>query len=143
MFSILSFILSQNMCKLRRKLRNAKIYPLYVPILQIINRPGVAGAVLQSPPLLTYLLIKSAFSSRYSQHHKSQTVRAGQLKFWENVHTTPCGMCHVSGVTCQVSPVTCHVSRVTCHMSKIFFFTFSLEKKKKKKKNIYIYFFFL
>ena len=35
---------------------------------------------------------REAFSSRYSQHHKSQTVRARQLKFSENVHTTPCVM---------------------------------------------------
>ena len=36
MFSILSWILSKNMCKLRRKLHNANIYPLEVQILQII-----------------------------------------------------------------------------------------------------------
>ena len=36
MFSLLSLILSRNMCKSRRKLRNAKTYPIEVPILQII-----------------------------------------------------------------------------------------------------------
>ena len=31
----------------------------------------------------------------------SQTIRARELKFWENVHPTPCVMCHVSRVTCN------------------------------------------
>ena len=41
-----------------------------------------------------------------------------ELKFWKNVHTTLCVICHVSCVTCHLSHVTCHVSHVTCH--KIF-----------------------
>ena len=45
--------------------------------IMMINRPGVAGAALQTASSLA----ESAFSSRYSQHHKSQTVRARQLKF--------------------------------------------------------------
>ena len=36
LFSFHSLILSRNMCQSRRKLRNAKIYPLEVQILQII-----------------------------------------------------------------------------------------------------------
>jgi hypothetical protein len=47
------------------------------------------------------------------------------LKFWENVCSTLCVMCHVSRVTSHLSPVTCHLSHVTCHMSLtnvIFFF---------------------
>ena len=57
-----------------------------------------------------------------SEHCLSQTGRARELKFWENVHPTLCVMCHVSCVMCHVSRVTCHVSPVTCHMSKYFFF---------------------
>ena len=54
----------------------------------IFNRPRVAGAVLQTPPSL----IQRPFSSRSSEHHYTQTVRARELKFW------------VSGVTRNVSP---------------------------------------
>ena len=46
---------------------------------------------------------------------KKQTVRARELKFWENVHPPQRVMCHVSCVMCHVSHVTCHVSHVTCH----------------------------
>jgi hypothetical protein len=43
-----------------------------------------------------------------SKHCQSQTERARELKFWENVHPTLCVTCHVSRVTCQMSPVKCH-----------------------------------
>ena len=81
----------------------------------VINRPGVAGAVLQSASSLIDFS-HSAFSSRSSWYHKSQTVRARELKFWENVHPP------------NMSRVTCHVSRrVTYHVSHVilFFFIFS------------------
>ena len=42
----------------------------------------------------------------YSKHCQSQTGRARELKFWENVRPTLCVMCHVSPVTCHLSPVT-------------------------------------
>ena len=50
---------------------------------------------------------------------KSQTRRARELKFWDNVHTPQQVTCHMLHVTCHVSHVTCHVSCVTCHF---FFF---------------------
>ena len=59
----------------------------------VINRPGVAGAVLQSPPSLT---VQISF-----EHCQSQIRRARELKFWENVHPTIYVMCHVSCVTCH------------------------------------------
>ena len=40
---------------------------------------------------------------------QSQTGRARELKFWENVHRTICVMCRVSCITCNLSPVTCHM----------------------------------
>ena len=56
-------------------------------------------------------LSNRSFSFRYAQHkHKSQTVRARKLKFWENVHPATCVLCHLS-------PVICHVSCVMCHLS--------------------------
>ena len=42
--------------------------------LKMFNRPDVAGAVLQ----------------KTSQHHYTQTVRAREVKFLENVHPPPC-----------------------------------------------------
>ena len=52
------------------------------PLNITINRPGVQGAI--------YLI-----SSRYCL---SQTVRAVDLKFLENVHPSKCVTCHMSGV---------------------------------------------
>ena len=80
---------------------------------KIFNRPGVAGAVLQTP----LSLIWSSFSSRSSNHFPAQTKRARELKFWENVYPPPNVTCHVSHVICHMSCVTCHMARVTCHVS--------------------------
>ena len=72
-------------------------------VYKMFNRPGVAGAVLYSALWLTNSF---SDSSRSSLYHKSQTVRARELKFWENVHPP--------------KRVTCHMSRVTFHV-KLFF----------------------
>ena len=53
------------------------------------------------------------FSSKSSKHHKSQTIRARELKFWHNVQ-------HLSHIACHVSLFMCHMSHVTCHMSHVF-----------------------
>ena len=55
---------------------------------------------------MIHWLIGSSFSSESSRHCLSKTVRAGELKFWENVYP----------------PTMCHMSRVTCHMSCVFFY---------------------
>ena len=93
----------------------------------LINRPGLAGAVLQSPLLfvdqfinwLNHILVQIS-----SEHCQSQTGRARELTFLENVHPTLCVLCHVSCALCHVSLFMCHVSSVTCDMSfkkKLFF----------------------
>ena len=91
------------------------------------NRPGVAGALLQTPPSLINSVIQWWFVEIYSKWYNSQTIRAKELKFGVNVHLPKCVACHVSHVTCHVSCVTCHVSHVMCHMShvtcKIFFYS--------------------
>ena len=51
------------------------------------------------------------FSSRSSEHHNWQTLRARQLKFLQNVH-----------MMCDVSCVMWHMSGVMCNVSHIFFF---------------------
>ena len=96
------------------------------------NRPGVAGAVLQSPPSQINWLIHSftdplvKISFKLSQ---SWTGRAREVTFWENVHATLCAMCHVSCVICHMSHVTYHLSHVTCHLSKYFFLNIIFDKK--------------
>ena len=45
------------------------------------NRPGVAGAVLQSPLSLINWFIEWSFRSWSSRHCQSQIVRAGEVKF--------------------------------------------------------------
>ena len=62
---------------------------------------------------------KWSFSSQSSRHPKSQTIRARELKFWENVHPPPCVTCYMSHVTCHMSHVRCQVSHVRCHMSGV------------------------
>ena len=48
---------------------------------KVFNRPGVAGAVLQTPPSLINRFIDSSFVEISSNHHNFQTVRARDLKF--------------------------------------------------------------
>ena len=72
-------------------------------------RPGVA-------PLL---LINWCFSSQSSKHCNSQTYRARELKFWENIHLTPFVMCDVPHATYHLSHITCHLSHVICHLSTL------------------------
>ena len=71
----------------------------------IVNRPGVARVVLQTPLLLIQSVSQWSFSSEPSKHHYNQTVRARKLKILENVNPPPLVTFHVSSVTCQVSGV--------------------------------------
>ena len=87
-----------------------------------VNRPGVAGALLQTPPSLINSVTHWCYSFRSSEHHKSQTAIARELTFWENVHTRPCVMRHVAHITCEMSPVMCHLSP--------YFFILFLQQKK-------------
>ena len=76
----------------------------------VVNRPRVAGDVLQTPVSLTDWSSEQSFSFKSLKHHKSQTNRARDLTFLHNVH-------HVSHVMCHVSHVMCHLSHVICHVS--------------------------
>ena len=91
------------------------------PVPAIIKRPGVAGAVLQSPfnsfinishsmILCENLFNKPSFRNRKS--YGAKTLR----------ESLPPPTCHVSGVTCHVSHIICHVSHVTYHMYFSFFY---------------------
>ena len=90
----------------------------------LVNRPGVAGAVLQSPPLLIDSLtdwLSDPLVQISSNHCQSQTGKERTEILREcSSHT----MCNVSYVTCHLPCVPCHVSPVTCN----FFFFYSLKK---------------
>ena len=66
--------------------------------IYIFNRTGVAGAFLQTLSSLNNWMSESPFSSRYLTHLPTQTTRARELSFWENVS---CVKFHVSHVTCH------------------------------------------
>ena len=51
----------------------------------LFNRPGVARAVLQTPSLLIHSVSWWSFSSKSSKCLYFKTVRARELKFWENI----------------------------------------------------------
>ena len=90
---------------------------------RIINRPGVAGAVLQTPPSL----IDSSIHPLWKYLQTIITSKPLELGTWnvDTMFTIPYVshmsrvMCHVSHVTCHVSHVTCHMSCVTCHVSHV------------------------
>ena len=84
---------------------------------RLANRSGVAGAVLQTPSSFIDSVSESVSlflpSSRY---HKSQTIRARELKFCS------------PPTTCNMSCGTCNVSHVTCHVSYVIFFFYKVVK---------------
>ena len=105
-----------------------------------INRPGIARAVLQSPPWFIHSLINWVIRLlKYLPN--TLNPKPEELENWnfERMfisHYVWYVMCDVSFVTCHMSPVTCHLSPGTCHLSPVtyknnFFFTFFLFKKRK------------
>ena len=49
-------------------------YKRFPPVFPLVNRPGVAGAVLQTPPSFIDLVSQSSFVEISSKHFQSQTV---------------------------------------------------------------------
>ena len=93
----------------------------YLNIFNFFNRPG---AFLQPPQSFIDSFIDWLSDSLVkicSEHSQSQTRRARELKFWNNVflHYLSCVMWPVSCVIRHMSHVTCHLSHVN-----IFIFTF-------------------
>ena len=68
----------------------------------------------------------SSFRSESSKHCPSKTVRAGELKFWENDQPTPCVTCHVSHLRCQVSGVRGQVVYIYIYIYLFYFIYFFL-----------------
>ena len=82
----------------------------------IFNRPGVAGAVLQTASSLIHSVILFLQTFKTSLHPKCESLGAEILR-----ECSPPQTCHMSLVTCHVSRVTCHMSCVTCHFFSSFF----------------------
>ena len=65
------------------------------------NRPGVAGAVLQTPLFLIHSFIYSStgcvWKKKTSVHLHSQSIKAQKLKFWEMVDLLQPVMCIMLG----------------------------------------------
>ena len=94
----------------------------------IINRPGVAGAVVQTA--LSFIKwLSEPFPPDIQNIIASKPL---ELESWNfdrmfTPYHVSCVMCHVSRVTCHMAPVTCHLSPVTC-----FFVVFVFYKKNGK-----------
>ena len=90
----------------------------FEPLKTLFNRPGVAGAVLQTPPSLIDSFIHSLSDPLWKYLQKIITPKPFELGTWnfDTMFTIP----YVSCVTCHVLCVTCHVSRVTCKNWKCF-----------------------
>ena len=83
---------------------------------KLFNRPGVAGAFLQTPPSLTDW-VSDPFPSNLQNTITPKPLELGTWNFY-TLFTT----CHVSCVTCHLSHVTCHDTwYVTCHIKLVFF----------------------
>ena len=85
-------------------------------ITSVLNRPGVAGPVLQTPLSLINEVSKKSFSCQPLKYNQFQTLRARELTFWGIVHSLQTVRCQMSDVMCHMSLVTCHMSRVKCHI---------------------------
>ena len=98
----------------------------------IFNKPGEAGAVLQTPLSFIHsltqlvsqsvILCENIFKTPLIPNRESygaEILREGSPS--PTCHVS-CVTCHMSHVMCHMSRVTCHVSPVTCHMSRVRIF---------------------
>ena len=87
--------------------------------LSVFNRPGVAGAVLQTPTSVwSFILFLPIFKTSLLQNRMSSGPEILRQK-------SPPSMCHMSHIPRHMSCVSCHVSYVMCHF---FHFFYKLEK---------------
>ena len=83
------------------------------------NRPGVAGAVLQSRPLFIHWVILKFKYLLNTVNPKPKDLRSWNFERMFFPHYVSFVTCHVSHVRCHVPPVWCHVPPVGCHMSPV------------------------
>ena len=89
----------------------------------IFNRPGVAGAVLQSPPSLIHWP-SHPFPPNLQDIINDKPLELGSWNFERmfTTHNMSHVTCHMSCVTCHVSHVMCNMSHVTCHVSHYYYY---------------------
>ena len=86
----------------------------------VITRPGVAGLFyIHFHHSTINSVSQSSFSPPPSKNHNFQTVRASDLKLWDNVKHPLYVTCHMPRVTCHMSHFIFHMSCVTCHVSYV------------------------
>ena len=68
--------------------------------ISIFNKPGVAGAVLQTSLSLIHSFMKWWFVEISSYCCFPQNNRSRDLTFWYNAHHPMIVMCHMSHITC-------------------------------------------
>ena len=94
----------------------------------VINRLGVAGAVLQTPLSFIHYFIHYLSHPLGKYLQQTFTQKSSELKVEIGREGSLPPTCKMSCVTCHVSLVMCHMSRVTCHTSHYkyvsFFFVF-------------------
>ena len=89
---------------------------LYIPVYKITLLVPASMCLLVKSRIFYIHIRHLSFLEISSRHCQSQTGRARDLKFLENVHPPPCITCHMSHAICHMSQVTCHVSHVTCQV---------------------------
>ena len=96
-------------------------YPIILFVIYncIFNRPGVAGAVLQSASSLIQSP-RGHFLPNLQNIINHKPEELGRWNF-ERMFTPH----YMSHVTCRISRVTCHVSHATCNMSHVLWHFFS------------------
>ena len=89
--------------------RQRMLYKHLCHSLIIINRPGVAGAVLKSPLSLIDLLVEPSFSLNIFQTLLIPNQKSWNFERMFIPHYVSCVMCHMSHVTCHLLQVTYHM----------------------------------
>ena len=91
-----------------------------VRIEAVINIPGVAWVVVQTPSKLVHSLTESSFVKISSKHCISKSIKNRDLIFKQcSTHS----MCYVSYVACHVSHVTSKLKKIYIWNGIIFLFS--------------------
>ena len=85
----------------------------------MFTTPCVSGVTCHVSNVMCHLSTVTCHLSRVTCRHYLQSVRARDLKFWDNAHHPLCVRCHRSCAMWHVSSVTCHMSHFSCHVSLV------------------------
>ena len=103
-----------------KEIKNTPFFHLTFCWTNHIQGPGVARAVLQTPPhLKQFREYLATFQILSILNRKSQGAEILRECFTCHMSYVTC---HISYVICQVSHVRCHVSAIICQVSSVIFF---------------------